>query len=96
MKDQAYAFFDKGNQWTLDEMKRKLGPGDEDGAAGVGGVMELLRSFEGDWVFETTGPNGKPFYGRTRFDAIVDGTWIGADGWLGGEDGMSPRAGWQV
>ncbi|MBX3315570.1 MAG: SRPBCC domain-containing protein [Phycisphaeraceae bacterium] len=94
MWDQAYAFFDKGNQWTLDEMKRKLGPGDEDGAAGVGGVMELLRSFEGDWVFETTGPNGKPFYGRTRFDAIVDGTWIGADGWLGGEEGMSPHAHW--
>ncbi len=89
--DQAYAFFDKGNQWTLDQMKQKLGPGEEGGAARV---MELLRTFEGDWVFETTGPDGKAFLGRTRFDAIVDGTWIGADGWLGNDEGMSPHAHW--
>ena len=94
MWDQAYAFFDKGNQWTLDQMKQKLGPGDEKGAAEAGGVMELLRSFVGDWVFETTGPDGKTFLGHTRFDAIVDGMWIGADGWLGGEEGMSPHAHW--
>lgn len=89
--DQAYAFFDKGNQWTLDQMKQKLGPGNEDGAARA---MALLRTFEGDWVFETKGPDGKTFLGRTRFDAIVDGTWIGADGWLGNDEGMSPHAHW--
>lgn len=94
MWDQAYAFFDKGNQWTLDQMKQKLGPGDEDGAAEVAGVMELLRTFEGDWVFETTGPDGKVFLGHTRFYGLVDGNWVGADGWLGGEEGMSPHAHW--
>ncbi len=92
--DQAYAFFDKGNQWTLDQMKQKLGPGNENGAAEVGGVMELLRSFVGDWVFETTGPDGKTFLGHTRFYGLVDGSWVGADGWLGGEEGMSPHAHW--
>ncbi|MBX3365687.1 MAG: SRPBCC domain-containing protein [Phycisphaeraceae bacterium] len=91
MWDQAYAFFDKGNQWTLDQMKQKLGPGDEDGAAEV---MKLLRTFEGDWVFETTGPDGKVFLGHTRFYGLVDGSWVGADGWLGGEEGMSPHAHW--
>lgn len=94
MWDQAYAFFDKGNQWTLDQMKQKLGPGNEDGAAEVAAVMELLRSFEGDWVFETAGPDGKPFYGHTRFYGLVDGSWVGADGWLGDEEGMSPHAHW--
>lgn len=91
MWDRAYAFFDKGNQWTLDQMKQKLGPGD---LGGAGAVMELLRSFVGDWVFETTGPDGKVFLGHTRFDALVDGAWVGADGWLGGEEGMSPHAHW--
>ena len=91
MWDQAYAFFDKGNQWTLDQMKQRLGPGDEDGAAEV---MNLLRTFEGDWVFETTGPDGKTFLGHTRFYGLVDGSWVGADGWLGGEDGMTPHAHW--
>ncbi len=96
MWDEAYAFFDKGNQWTLDHMKAQLESGEVEvgGAAEVGAAMELLRSFEGDWVFETTGPDGKVFLGHTRFYGLVDGAWVGADGWLGGEEGMAPHAHW--
>lgn len=96
--DEAYAFFDKGNQWTLDNMKAQM-EGDEDGEAGEEGaeaaeVMELLRSFVGDWVFETKGPDGKAFLGHTRFDGLIDGSWVGADGWLGNDEGMTPHAHW--
>jgi uncharacterized protein YndB with AHSA1/START domain len=94
--DEAYAFFDKGNQWTLDHMKAQLEGEEERGdtAANAAEAMELLRSFEGDWVFETKGPDGKAFLGLTRFYGLVDGAWVGADGWLGGEEGMSPHAHW--
>lgn len=93
--DEAYAFFDKGNRWTLDNMKAQL-EGDEAGEDGATAeeAMELLRSFVGDWVFETKGPDGKAFLGHTRFDGLIDGTWIGADGWLGNDEGMAPHAHW--
>lgn len=89
--DEAYTFFDRGNQWTLDQMRQKLGAVDP---ADARAVMEMLAWFEGEWIFERTDADGKPFRGRTRFYALTDGAWIGADGWLGNDEGMHSHAHW--
>lgn len=89
--DEAYAFFERGNAWTLDQMRQKLGAID---AADARDVMTMLASYEGEWIFERIGADAKPFRGRTRFYAMTDGAWIGADGWLGNDEGMHSHAHW--
>lgn len=89
--DEAYAFFERGNAWTLDQMRQKLGAIN---ATDAREVMAMLASYEGEWIFERTNADGKPFRGRTRFYAMTDGAWIGADGWLGDDEGMHSHAHW--
>ena len=85
--DTARAFFEKGNAWTLEQLRLKLstpGAADQDAKA-----MELLRSLVGgEWIHEKVNDNGTAFRVRNVMRFAPDGKSIVADGWLGGADGM--------
>lgn len=85
--DTARAFFEKGNAWTLEQLRSKLstpGVADQDAKA-----MELLRSLAGgEWIHEKVNDDGTAFRVRNVMRLAPDGKSIVADGWLGGTDGM--------
>lgn len=86
--DRAYEFFKQGNASTLKHMQDAFAPAaDADQRA-----FAILKSFAGDWISETTRPDGGLFRARTRWELIMDGRFIQGAGWLGDQDGVHPHA----
>lgn len=92
--DAAYAFFEAGNRWTLDQMKRRYeqqAPADP--AAEARRTMQLLRSLSrGEWIHEHTREDGGVFRSRTRMTETLGGAFILSEGWLGDDRGMREHA----
>lgn len=83
--DKVYEFFEKGNAWTLGQLKKKF-------AKPAHGGFELTQSLVeglvgGEWIAEDT-INGKTFRVRNVLEHGPDGKSILTRGWLGGSDGM--------
>lgn len=85
--DTARAFFEKGNAWTLEQLRLKLSTAD--GATQDARAMALLQSMAGgEWIHEKVNDTGTAFRVRNVMRLAPDGRSIVADGWLGGADGM--------
>lgn len=85
--DTARAFFEKGNAWTLEQLRLKLSS--SDGATQDARAMALLQSMAGgEWIHEKVNDNGTAFRVRNAMRFAPDGQSIVADGWLGSADGM--------
>lgn len=89
--DKAYEFFDKGNAWTLEKMKKAFGR--ESAEAETKRAFELLRSIAGSsWIHESTKPDGSLFRARADVRELGRGAFVAIDGWLGDKNGMTPHA----
>jgi uncharacterized protein YndB with AHSA1/START domain len=89
--DQAYQFFQSGNDRTLRHMKETFEDPGNTGAANARALEILARMVGSEWVAEETMPDGRVLRGRTTWRRGVGG-FIVADGWLGDADGMRPHA----
>lgn len=83
--DTAWKFFDAGNRETLKKMQEKF----DRRAAGEGPdasakrIMELFRGCTGGvWVADQS-MNGRPFRGKTAYEAVLDGQFVTARGAIG-------------
>lgn len=91
--DEAYAFFEKGNRWTADEMKKKLARGDAGPVEGDRAWSLLKRlSSGGEWIHESRSAGGGVFRVRNVVRPGPGDRSIVFRGWLGGEAGMFPHA----
>lgn len=89
--DKAYEFFDKGNAWTLEKMKKAFGS--ESAEAETKRAFELLKSLAGStWIHESTRPDGSLFRARADVRALGAGEFVVIEGFLGGKDGVKPHA----
>ncbi len=89
--DQAYEFFQRGNEATLRHMQAAFAPAD--GAARTDAAWKLLTSLQGGcWVHESTRPDGGMFRARTELRPILDGSFISAHGWIGDASGLHDHA----
>ncbi len=88
--DKVYAFFEKGNAWTMDRLVKKFAgrhPADE------GRAMELMRTMVGgEWIHEHKDQTGRVARVRNIFELGPDGSSILARGWLGNDERMKPHA----
>lgn len=85
--DKAHEYFDRGNAWTLDQLRKRFA--DADGDRRAKRILELYAACAGgDFVHESTGPDGGLFRSRGRYE-VVDGLTVSADSWLGNQNGMT-------
>lgn len=90
--DEAYAFFEKGNAWTAEQMRKKFGrPADADAADRAWALLERLAS-GGEWVTENAGPGGKVFRVRNVIRPGPAARSFSFRGWLGMGEGMLPHS----
>jgi uncharacterized protein YndB with AHSA1/START domain/uncharacterized protein YciI len=82
--DQAYAFFDKGNAYTLEKLKAAF-PGADEQRQGAG---ELLKKLIGEWEHSGTRPDGSVFRTRASVRSIFGGKVLVATGLLGNAESM--------
>lgn len=98
--DAAEAFFEAGNEWTLDKL-RALFPGDSADAGAtldhVNVTLELARRLiGGEWVAEQAAPDGGTFRVRNVSIDGPDGRSVFTRGWLGDASGMFEHGQGQV
>lgn len=77
-------FFDKGNAFTLDKLKKKFAKGTSPESDALSIVQRLVG---GEWIFENKSENGV-FRGRSIVEYGPDGKSMVARGWLGDATGM--------
>lgn len=88
--DKAYAFFDKGNAWTLKKMQEAFRPADE--TQRVADTEQALRSLVGTWEFRNERPDGTAFRGHTEITSAMNGHLLVGLGSLGDDKALSPHA----
>jgi uncharacterized protein YndB with AHSA1/START domain len=82
--DQAYAFFDRGNAYTLSKLQAAFPGADEQKQA----AGELLKKLVGEWEHSNTRPDGSTFRTRASVRPIFGGKAIVATGLLGSDESM--------
>lgn len=92
--DEAYTKFKAGNEWSLEQLRKKFKPQD---AGDARSPMEVLRTLVGGaWVTETAGPDGKVLRVRNVIEPTPDGKGLVMRGWLGVDGPMHAHAATQV
>lgn len=103
--DTARAFFEKGNDYTLEKLKErfkkdpaeKAASGNEkDVETAAPDALNLLSALVGEWAFEKKQDNGKVFRGRSAYELGPDGKNLIARGSLGDEKKLSPHGAMQI
>ncbi|GEM_PF-2671539 len=88
--DAAEAFFQAGNEWTLNKLKEMFaGDGAATSKAAADATLDVARRMlDGEWIAERQEDDGKTF--RVRNVAIdgADHRSLSTRGWLGGAEGM--------
>jgi len=97
LSQQAYAYFERGNQVVLDTMKAALEEGDAVGALSPEETLERMGVLAGgEWISETPTPDGGVFRTRSVTRLAPDGKSLVSRGWLGAGDGMWEHAATRV
>lgn len=79
-------FFDKGNAYTLEQLRKKFGRGT---GASEGDALKIVQQLVGgEWTFENKRPDGGVFRGRSVIEWGPDSKSMVARGWLGDDTGM--------
>ncbi len=88
--DEAEKFFQAGNKLTLEKLRKRFA---DDGAAERSAeIMRLLGSLVGgEWIHESTRPEGGLFRVRSVYAKGPDGESVVAQGYLGDAEGMTPH-----
>lgn len=84
--DQAYAFFQQGNAWTLAKMQEAMN--DKTREARNERIAKAWKSMLGAWEFAQKTPKGETFRGRSTIAALFGGRVIFASGFLGNDKKM--------
>ncbi len=85
--DEAKKFFEAGNAYLLDELKKVASS--EQPAASDGDALEALQwMVGGEWTHESTRPDGSTFRVRSVVEHAPDGESLVSKAWLGDADGM--------
>ncbi len=85
--DQMYKFFDEGNTYLFDKLKEVL-EAPRDTTADQ--VLTLMRRLSGgDWIHESTRPDGSTFRVRNRIEPGPHPDGLSTRGWLGDDLGMT-------
>ena len=96
--DEIYKKFDAGNAFTLRKLQEKFA--DPARAADDDRVLELLhRLVGGEWIHESTHPDGSVFRVRNVIESGPDGRSLISRGWLGNAEGMidhGPTISWRA
>jgi uncharacterized protein YndB with AHSA1/START domain len=93
--DKAYAFFEKGNEWTLEHMRKSFQAPDE--SAQVASAWELVAGLAGgEWISENKGPDGGIFRVRGRTEWGPGRKSLVSRGWLGDASGMFEHGSTQI
>lgn len=99
--DETYRFFDAGNKWTIDQLAAQF----DDMAAEAHGddnsidhpvLRELHRLVGGEWIHESTMPDGSSLLVRNVITPGPDGHTLISRGWLGDETGLFEHGATQV
>ena len=96
--DQMRAYFDEGNAWTYEQLRKKFAAhNNDDKPTDAQTVVRLLsRLVDGEWIHESESPDGGVFRVRNVLQHGPDGQSIVGQGWLGNADGMHPHGSTQV
>jgi uncharacterized protein YndB with AHSA1/START domain len=96
--DQMRAFFDQGNTWTYEQLREKFAAkrGNEQTDTPQQVMQLLSRLVGGNWIHESTRPDGGVFRVRNVLQHGPDGTSIVGKSWLGNEQGMFEHGSTQV
>jgi uncharacterized protein YndB with AHSA1/START domain len=87
--DAAERFFLDGNAWTLAQLETKFADDLDDARSTSDGTLDLLhRLIGGEWIHESTQPDGSVFRVRSVVERGPDERSLIAKGWLGGAAGM--------
>jgi hypothetical protein len=93
--DKVYGFFEKGNQWTLQQLVKKFANPQGTPPARPSPMSLLARFVGGEWVHENV-RDGKTFRARNSYTHGPDGISLIGNGWLGDADGMHHHGSIQV
>lgn len=92
---QMRELFDKGNAMMLERLRERFPK-----SAGSGGTEEAMATLAklvgGEWIHESTKPNGTIFRARRIFEKGPDGGGLVGRGWFGDADGMWPHVDTQI
>jgi hypothetical protein len=81
--DKAYAFFDKGNTWTMGELQKRFAPKDPEKPEAA---LEFVRKLVGGvWTAEVKKPDGGLFRAKFFYEEEAGHPCISARSWLGNE-----------
>ncbi len=98
--DQMRTFFDEGNAWTYEQLRKKFAIDDKAAIDNVNSTMQIMQLLGtlvgGEWIHESTAPDGSIFRVRNVLRNGPDGMSIVARGWLGNADGMFEHGSTQV
>lgn len=96
--DEMRAFFDQGNAWTYEQLRKKFeAEYKDDQSKDAEQVMERLsRLVGGEWIHESADPDGNAFRVRNVLRHGPDGRSIIERGWLGNEQGMFEHGSTQI
>ncbi len=94
--EQMLAFFEKGNAWTFEQLKKKFAHNDSE-PRDVTSVLETLqRLVGGEWIYESVREDGSVFRIRNVVTPGPDGKSIIGNGWQDRGAGMFFHAHTQV
>lgn len=98
--DETYRFFDAGNKWTIDQLAAQFTEqayaDQHDDSIDHPALRELHRLVGGEWIHESTMPNGSTFLVRNVITPGPDGRTLISRGWLGDETGLFEHGATQV
>jgi uncharacterized protein YndB with AHSA1/START domain len=88
--DKAYAFFEKGDAWTMGELQKRFAPKDADKPEAA---LEFVRKLVGGaWTSEVKKPDGGLFRAKFTYEEEPGHPCLIAKSWLGDEKKLSFHA----
>lgn len=92
--DQAAEFFEVGNAWTLEQLKKLFpSPSAADNDRAFAEISQLIG---GEWIHENAMPDGAVFRVRNTAERGPSELCIVTAGWLGNDQGMFPHSAAQI
>jgi uncharacterized protein YndB with AHSA1/START domain len=88
--DKAYAFFEKGDAWTMEQLQKRFAPAEP---AKPEAALDFVRKLVGGvWTCEVKKPDGGLFRAKFYYEELPDHPCFTARGWKGDEKKLAFHA----